>query len=396
MTKTAPVWLLLILLGFPQFSENIYSPALPTMAHALATSNTLAQWTLTLYFIGFAVGVFSFGRLSDHLGRRVAILSGLAVYALGALLCALSHSIDVLLFARLVQGFGGSACSVVGQAIAREALHDSQRHQFFSLSGVVLAVCITVGPFVGGYLTQWFAWESNFVLLLIFGLAILWACTIRLPETRAKEMVVFAVWPVLKRMLCDARVLSASGLVGIMNGILFSYYAQGPFIFIKMLHFTPIQFGRLGLLLAFSALSAGFVSRRLSKHLGYKALLMLGGVLMLLCSAAMLLFVLLGWVSDNHPIVSLVLIMLPMMGLVFSTYGFVTPIALGQALVHYKEALGTAGAVFGLSYYLLVSLITAVMAWLGHLGLAAMPAYFFALSLVSLLLLYRLACCLNV
>ena len=61
--STPSLWLLFLLVGFPQFSETVYAPALPNIAHILQTSNHLVQWTLSLYFIGFALGVFFWGSL---------------------------------------------------------------------------------------------------------------------------------------------------------------------------------------------------------------------------------------------------------------------------------------------------------------------------------------------
>ncbi len=64
-------------MAFPQISETIYSPSLPDISHALNTSNSAVQLTLSIYFIGFAIGVFCWGWLSDFIGRRPAMLGGL-------------------------------------------------------------------------------------------------------------------------------------------------------------------------------------------------------------------------------------------------------------------------------------------------------------------------------
>ena len=240
--------LLLLLVGFPQISETIYSPALPNIAHDLMTSPSLVQWTFSIYFIGFSIGVFVWGWVSDHIGRRLSMLLGILMYILASIFCALAHSIDWLLISRLVQGIGASCGSVLTQAIAREALDDKGRHQFFSMQGFVLAFAISIGPFVGGYLTHWFDWRSNFSFLVFMGLSLILLSFFKLPETRIKqnngERKSGQLYSVFKRMITDKHILASIWVVGAATGILFSYYAEGPFIFIhpvNSLNTEPIR-----------------------------------------------------------------------------------------------------------------------------------------------------------
>ena len=72
--------LMIVLVAFPQISETIYTPSLPDISASLGVSNSSVQLTLSIYFIGFAIGVFCWGWLSDFIGRRPAMLGGLLVY----------------------------------------------------------------------------------------------------------------------------------------------------------------------------------------------------------------------------------------------------------------------------------------------------------------------------
>lgn len=98
--------LMIVLVAFPQISETIYTPSLPDIAHALGASNSSVQLTLSIYFVGFALGVFCWGWLSDLTGRRPAMLCGLVVYGIGSLMCFYSESILLLLASRFIQAFG--------------------------------------------------------------------------------------------------------------------------------------------------------------------------------------------------------------------------------------------------------------------------------------------------
>jgi Bcr/CflA subfamily drug resistance transporter len=385
------LWLLFLLASFPQFSETVYSPALPAIAHALHTDNHWVQWTLSLYFAGFALGVFIWGRLSDHHGRRRAMLAGIGLYTVSSVLCLVAHHIDWLLFARLTQGIGASAGSVLTQIIARESLPDEKRHRFFSSAGFAIAFSIALGPFVGGYLTQWFDWRSNFLLLVIVGIlsfAVTWAY---LPETRFPHSgPTHKISAVFRLILQDKYLLGCIWLVAAVNGILFSYYAEAPFIFIQFLHLSESQYGWLGAAIAIAALFGSLCSRRLVKTHSALALIATGCAIMVLGSGLLVSGAVSGWVSANHPMLAVAFVMLPMMMIIFGSFGFVIPMGLSTALKKHQAALGTAGALFGLAYYILIALLTAIMGLIHTGALLPMPVYFLILSLASAIVFYGL------
>lgn len=378
------LWLLIPLIGFPQMSETIYSPALPNIASWMHVAHAYVQWTLSIYFIGFAIGVFALGRLSDHIGRRRAMLLGLCIYIVGSVLCMSAQNITWLLLARLLQGLGASCGSVIIQAIARESMGDHKRHQFYSMSGFVMAFSITVGPFLGGYLTQWFHWQSNFVLLVGIGLALLILATWKLPETLQKShSPTPSVGSVLKQMLKDKQLIGCAILVAICNGILFSYYAEGPFVFIKLIGLTPSEFGRLGLFIALASLCGSLASRKLVHHVSKQAMLNIGCTIMIVSSVILTIVAFTGVINSSHTILASILILVPMMGLVLASFGFIMPLTLSSALANYHSIVGTAGAIFGLSYYLLISLVTWGMGYLNNGTALPMPLYFLGLSVLS-------------
>lgn len=356
----------------------------------LNTNNHLVQWTLSVYFIGFALGVFFWGRLSDRIGRRKSMLLGLIIYTISSLLCLSSQNIILLLMYRLLQGFGASCGSVLTQAIAREALNDQLRHRFFSAAGFVIAFSIALGPFLGGYLTQFFSWRANFTLLTMIGISLYCSVFLCLPETlqvhasNSKS----SIRKIGLTMIRDKRVLGFIWLVAVVNGFLFSYYAEAPFLFIKLVGLTPSQYGWLGAFIAIAALSGSIASKKIVHLFDKKRILVLGGILMFLSSFFLVTFASGNVIGSDHKLASLAMILVPVMLIVFSGFGFIVPISLGEALLDYKAVLGTAGAIFGLSYYFLVAFITLGMG-LFHSGtLMSMAIYFFSLSVITIAVIY--------
>ncbi len=110
----------ILLAGFPQLTQGIYSPALPTITLNLQTTGQFTQWTLCLYFIGFAVGVLVWGALSDHFGRRFCMLLGLACYTLASITCVFVDTIYGLSAALLLQAIGAIVGSVITMTMIRD------------------------------------------------------------------------------------------------------------------------------------------------------------------------------------------------------------------------------------------------------------------------------------
>ena len=163
--------LLIALVGFPQISETIYTPALPSVAAGLHTSVFMVEATLAIYFLGFALGVLVWGTISDTYGRRNSMLSGLLVYGIGTWACANSGSVELLLFWRFVQAFGASVGSVITQTILRDSYSGAERTKLFSVMSAALAFSPALGPILGGYISELFDWRANFWALVILSIA---------------------------------------------------------------------------------------------------------------------------------------------------------------------------------------------------------------------------------
>ncbi|MFP3017654.1 MAG: MFS transporter [Candidatus Tisiphia sp.] len=128
----APLYIIILMVIIPTLSETIYAPSLPDLAKDLKISANLAEYTLTIFLFGFAVGVLIWGNLSDFYGRKPCVLTGFLIYALSCFICYLSDNINMLLAARFMQAFGASVGSVLGQAIARDIIKPAERGKIFS------------------------------------------------------------------------------------------------------------------------------------------------------------------------------------------------------------------------------------------------------------------------
>lgn len=375
--------LMIVLVAFPQISETIFTPSLPDISESLGVSNSSVQLTLSIYFIGFALGVFGWGWLSDLIGRRPAMLGGLFVYGMGSLMCFFSESIEWLLVSRFVQAFGAATGSIITQTILRESISGNERHARFAQISAVIAFTPAVGPLIGGWVDQALGFRAVFLTLVFMSVLLFLYAFCKLPETAdVSTRKKVSILPIAKRMLSMPRVLVFGLLIGGINGILFSYYAEAPFIFIERFHLSPGIYGFLGIIVALASIIGAIISKRLLTVYNPEKIIHLGILVMVI--GALLLTIACSLAALPNIIV-IVSISIAMFVLLLGA-GIALPNGLSLALVHFRDVVGTAGALFSLGYYLLVSLTTWGMSLLHNGSLITMPAYFLIISVVLWLL----------
>ncbi len=375
------IWLMVLLAGLPQLCETVYTPSLPDIAHALLTSESMAEYTLTIYLFGFALGVLFWGKLSDNIGRKPCVLLGLGVFILGCVGCYVSSTIEMLMASRLIQAFGGSVGSVLGQTICRDAFHGHALGKAYASIGTALSLFPSLGPVVGGVIAGWFGWRGIFLFLILFTLGLMILTTLRLPETHHKDnRKSVSVLSIAWQLLCDKHVIGFGLIVAACNGIMFSYFAEGPFYLIQMLGLSPRQYGASFMMIGAAAMMGGMASKRLHRKflsqqimvMGIRIILMATTIcsLMLLCHRFIF--------SLSHTVVIGITIMTQMtlsFGICMTTSN-----ALAIALVKYKHCSGTASSLFGFFYYCFISFFTFIMGMLHDGTLLPMPLYFLFLS----------------
>lgn len=150
-------------------------PALPAITAAFSSSADLVQLTISFYLVGYAAGQLFSGPISDRLGRRPVLLTGIAIYAGSAVCCALAPSVEIMIALRLLQGLGGSVGVVVTRAAVRDHFSGSNLAQILSSISAVQAIGPLIAPVIGGVLTSEANWLWIFIVQGAFGGLILLA-----------------------------------------------------------------------------------------------------------------------------------------------------------------------------------------------------------------------------
>ncbi|MBM17904.1 MAG: Bcr/CflA family drug resistance efflux transporter [Epsilonproteobacteria bacterium] len=391
MVAMPEIWLLILIIVLPQLSETVYTPSLPSIAQFLHSSHALVEYTLTIFLFGLAVGTLFWGKLSDKIGRKLALILGLVLYGIGCIGCYYSSTITALLISRFAQAFGGSTGSVLGQVICRDAFHGPRRGAVFSVIGSSLALAPALGPVLGGSIAEIFGWQSIFLFLLFVSILILSLVIYRLPETYTPSSFSFKVIKdTALRMVTDYKIIGFGLLVALCNGISFSYFAEGSFLLINLLGLSPSIYGATFLLISVATMLGGYVSKTMNEQernvwaiITYGSFVILYGALLYLVGMGILSLI----QATSLCFISLILISISLM---MFGIGIMIPNVLAIALLDYKEAIGTASSLFGFYYYCLISLCTLGMGLLHNHTLWPMPLYFFVMAVILKFVCYLL------
>ncbi len=383
-----PLWIIVLIVALPQLSETIYTPSLPALAQGLHINDQWAQHTLTIYLVGFAFGVLLWGGLSDRIGRKPGLLWGLSLYILASMGCYLSNSIEMLLAMRFLQAFGASVGSVLGQAIARDAIKPEERGSAFSIISISMAFAPALGPVIGGLVIQYTHWTFVFIVLSLLASFIMAQVCAFLPEThlncgknqRGKKLF----RQCLGQMIRDPRLLGFGVMVGSCSGILFGYFAEAPFFFIDSLNLSSSVFGILTFSICIPLALGGSISKNLNTR-GFDAdkTIKFGISLILLGSTFFYILASQGVITPAHIRISICCALLCIF-IVMTGVTMIIPNCLSQALQNYGEFAGTAASIFGFYYYILISLFTALMVLLHNGSLKALPLFVVILAFIMM------------
>ena len=156
------------LISFMGSSVNI---ALPVISSELQVDAVLVSWIPTAYLLATAVCLLPFGRLADIYGRKRILTYGIFVFTIAALLLSFVSSVGSLIALRVVQGVGSAMIATSGVAIITSVFPARERGKALGISLAATYLGLSLGPVLGGILTQHFGWRSIFMVTVPLGVA---------------------------------------------------------------------------------------------------------------------------------------------------------------------------------------------------------------------------------
>ncbi len=338
---------------------DIYVPSIPAIKQAFDADQGMMQLTISLFMLITGLGQLIVGPISDQIGRRKVVITSILFFIVGSLLGAAAHSIEFLIFARLVQALGACGMMVSTFAIVRDLFSGDDCGEVYSFLNSSIALSPLLAPLAGGYIQYWFNWQASFIFLALIGIIILISAVVNINETLApdnrrnfKKELFIDYWFVLKhKKFLTYNFCAAAGFAGFLT-----FFSASSYIIISLLGIPEQHFGfyfaAIGIIFFIGSLISGYCA----KHIGTYKTVVAGACLMTLSGLVML-----AWYWKFG--LSAAAFMGPMM--IMGIGGaFLMGAGAGGAIEPFPEMAGTASALFGCTQFVFAVVIAQfVMEW---------------------------------
>lgn len=325
------------------FSIDMYLPAFPDIAAGLHTNVSQVTLSLSSFFIGISAGQLLYGPLLERYGRKTPLYTGLIVYLLASVGCALSSSVNALILFRLLQALGGCAGMVTARAMVRDLFEVKDNAKVFSSLMLVVAVSPIVAPTLGGYVTALLGWRFVFIMLIIVALIIIAGIYYLLPESKKPDPnfslkpapIIANYTAVIKHPQFYTYALTAA----IAAAGLYAYIGGSPHVFMEIYKVNERQYGWIFALIAMGLIGASQVNSVLLKTYSSEQIIKAALSCQSIIGLVLVIITALGW-ADLFVTIFMIFIFL-------CCQGFIFPNASALSLAAFGHNAGSASALMG-------------------------------------------------
>ncbi|AZZ35490.1 Bcr/CflA family drug resistance efflux transporter [Bdellovibrio sp. qaytius] len=340
--------LLILILGsleaLTPFSIDMYLPAFTQIAGDLNTTTAKVSFSISTYFIGFALGQIIYGPLLDYFGRKKPLYAGLLIYILATIGIMNTHSIEPFLVLRFLQAIGGCVASVGAISMVRDFFPVEDSAKVFSMLMLVLSVSPLLAPTIGGFVVAEFGWRVIFAVLIGLGVLNLALSYFVLPEkfvpdyaTRSLNIksIISGFKDILKVRQFSTYVFAGSfSFAG-----LFVYIAGSPAMFMEGFKVSAQVYGVIFAILAVGMIGGGQVNLLLTKKFTSPQIFKTALFFQTIMGFIFLLGVYNNWFTLIPTVIILFLLLLGA--------GITYPNAAALALAPFEKNAGAASAMLG-------------------------------------------------
>src|ERR1700758_1365842 len=272
---------------------TVVNVALPAIQRSLDASGADAQWLIEAYALFLAALLLVGGALGDRFGRKRVFLVGVVVFTAMSAACAAAQDTGQLIAARALQGIGAALLVPGSLALLGANFPAASRGRAIGTWSAFSGITAAIGPVVGGFLVDHFSWRWVFLLNVPLGVALLFACMAKVPESRGEAAdgpidlagavaatlglagIVFALIEAPARGWGSAPVAVAGiiGLAGLAAFIACEARVRNPMLPLHLFHDRDFAGANLLTLLLYAALGGSlyFVPLNLIQVQGYAA-----------------------------------------------------------------------------------------------------------------------------
>jgi len=296
-TVSSRYWKLAVLLAalsmVGPFTIDTFFPSFHAIAADFGLSKWAVQQTLTAYMLPLSIMSLIQGPVSDALGRRPVVLTGLCMYTLASVGCAFAPNFAMLLLFRALQGVSAGVGMIIGRAVIRDLFEGPQAQKLLSLVTMLFAFAPAVAPVIGGWIHVTLGWHAVFGFMALFGLSLALGAYWLLPETHPEDKrsrlhvrtLARTAWSVV----CHREFLLLAVAMGANFAALMGFIGAAPFVVVDHWHLKETEFANLFVPVIGGLISAAYVSGRMAGRFTYAQQSRLGFMLAMSGSGLMIL-----------------------------------------------------------------------------------------------------------
>ena len=367
--------MLILLVAVGQMAQTIYVPVIADIAHDLSVRTGAVQRVMAAYLLTYGFSQLIYGPISDRIGRRPVILTGMMIFLLGALGALLSTNLTMLVAASAIQGMGTGVAGVMARTMPRDLYAGTALRYANSLLNMGILVSPLLAPVIGGALAMVFGWRACYAFLLALCACVAFAMFRWLPETRPVQTEKRRMLASFRQLLGDSTfscylVMLIGALAGIAVfeascGLLMGGVLGLSGLTVSILFILPIPAAFFG---AWYAGRDGKTFHTLMWH----------SVLSCLLAGAMM------WIPGWFGVMNIWTLIVPA-ALFFFGAGMLFPLATTGAMEPFPYLAGAAGALVGGMQNMGSGLATWLSAMLPQTGQFSLGLLMFAMALLILL-----------
>jgi DHA1 family bicyclomycin/chloramphenicol resistance-like MFS transporter len=263
--------------ALPPLAVDMYLPAMPQIASRLGVELSVIQNSLSVFLLGFGLGMLCFGPFSDRFGRRPMALFGLAGFALSSLLLTFSNTATLFLVFRFLEGFLGASATVNVPAMIRDC-YGKDTAKGMSTVMIIMLIAPLVAPLLGSVALMLYSWHGIFAALTVYSSVLIVLTWWRLPETRpdlapSERRTMFGNYRII---LGNRRVWLDLCTYILLALTFFTYLTSASFLYITWYGASETEFGILFATTALSLIAVNLVNVRVVTRFGSRRMLRTG------------------------------------------------------------------------------------------------------------------------
>ncbi len=373
--------LLASIIALSPLAIDMYLPAMPILAKYLGTDMPMVQNSLSIYLLGYALGLILFGPMADKYSRRKMVLFGISGFLIASLLIPFVANIEQFLSLRFIQAFISSAATVVVPGTIRE-YYKKDTAKGLSYVSMIMMLAPMIAPSIGSVLLVAHSWQLIFYVLGFYSVIVLFLVAKYLPEavitsnSQDKQMSFLARYKIVFSN-SEARLDIISSMI--ISLAFFAYITAIPFVYLTVFKVSEFNFSILFGITVVALMMAHFTNTRLVVRKGSRKMLWYGLILSVIASASLFFVNLFAM-----PLIFTVLTILPLMG----SISMVAVNCDALVLTKFPEHSGTATAVIGTLRFGIGALAGPILAY--YYDGSAIPFAGLMFSAVLLVLLCQL------